>query len=421
MKNRFMITAILLGACLMANHGGLMAQDPDTKTDGKAAGEEGAATKPSEVKKAPELDPALKKLEAMKMEFQKEAKGDEKTAKLDAFLAEAINLANAFSTDLKYDDALRAVNSAKPIAIQTKSDQLAELNELSIQISRKKVILNRIDGLLDRFEKNKADKNLAKQIVEAYILELDAPAQATIAAAECGDPELIKRVALAVVEANQLSVNDSVELGDWYAQLAKKPGPGKAIATERALQYYQAALSSTIPDDKVKKRVELAVKTLTPSVAAGTDESHKNNELTAAMAKVFAKLRPEFQPPARGYWGDDGKRHAVQALLNQAIPAYTQVGFQGKVKQIHYTSPYARDKSTVSLSISLPEVAGRKTEANMMIYIPNSEIAKFSPGAELTGRGPMRRINLWSDMNYVDFGYCKILGLKAAPDMMLTK
>jgi hypothetical protein len=420
-KNRFIISGVLLCGSALACAGEVTFGED--APENKPAAEEGAATKPSTVKKAPELDPALKKLEQMKVEFQQAPKGDEKTAKLDAFLTEAINVANAFGTDLKYEDALRAVNSAKPIAITTKADQMAELNDLAIQLQRKKVILNRIDGQLDQLEKNKSDKNLAKQIVETYLLELDAPAQATIVAAESGDPELIKRVGLAVVEPKDLSVNDAVELGDWYAALAKKPGPGKAVATERAMLYYQTALSSTIPDEKVKKRVELAVKTLKPAgAAAGVDDAHRNNELTAAMSAIIAKLKPEFQPPARGWWNDDnGKRSAVQTMMNQAIPANTSVSFQGRIKAVHYTSPFARDKSTMSLSIALPDVAGRKTEGDMMLYIPNSEIPKFVPGAEITGRGPVKRINIWSDMNDIDFGYCKIYGYKAAADMMMTK
>jgi hypothetical protein len=417
MKNRF-ITAILLAAASAALLPSAYGEDAQSKP----AEDESAQTKPAELKKPPELDPALKRLEQLKAEFQQTAKGDEKTVKLESFLTEAVNVGNAFMGELKYEDAIRAVNSARPIAIQTKSEQLADLNELGKEALRKKTILNRIDGLLDRFEKNKTDKALAKQIVEAYLLELDAPAQATITAAESGDPELIKRVGQAVVEPSQLTLENTIEMGDWYAALAKKPGPGKAVATERAMQYYQAAQSAGISDEKVKKRVSLAIKGLTPPSMAGVDEAHRNNELTAAMAKIFASLKQEFQPPkGGGWWNSEDKRNAVQAMLNQQIPPNTTLGFQGKISKFHYSNRFYQNKFIVSLSVALPDVGNRRTEADITVYILESEIPKFIPGAEITARGSVKRINLYSDYNDIDFGLCKVLGFKPAADMMLTK
>ncbi len=417
MKNRFIVAALLMTSCAALTPFATYAQDAADKP----AGEETAQTKPAELKKAPELDPALKHLEQLKAEFQQTPKGDEKTVKLESFITEALNVGNSFVAELKYDDAIRAVNIARPIAVQTKSEQLNDLNELGKEAQRKKIIMNRIDGLLDRFEKNKSDKALAKQIVEAYLLELDAPAQATITAAESGDPDLIKRVGLAVVEPSKLTLDNTIELGDWYAALAKKPGLGKAVATERALQYYQAAESSGIQDDKVKKRVALAIKGLTPSSMSGVDDAHRNNELTAAMSKIFASLKPDFQPPKSGWWNDESKRNAVQAMLNQSIPPNTQVGFQGKISAFHHSYRFYQNKHIVSLSLALPEVSGRKTEADITIYVLEADIPRFVPGAEITGRGPIKRINVWGDMNDIDFGLCKVLGFKPAADMMITR
>jgi hypothetical protein len=392
-------------------------QEPP-KTEAKS---ENQAESPAEAggatRRAPtEADLAIKQLEVLRNDFQITKPADERALKLDEFISQALSTASTFNTELQFDDALRAINLALPIAMQTKSERSNELNDLAKDVRRRRTIKLRLEPQLDRLRKNKTDRTLARSLIEAYVLELDALPQAQQMARDAEDEILIARLELVGKDPLELSAVEAVDIGDWYYQMSQKPGMLKNIATGRAVQSYEAAIMTGIEDDKVKKRVELALKTLSPKDGAKTDTAVDASgekvdvsvEGNAEMFRILGNLPQQLRPTiGRGF--SESQRPSVESYLERFFFRGKTTTFKGTATNIRVQN-YSGDSKVLYATLEFETRHKLRVRAWFKAHVKLADVDMIRQANQLIIRGPVESLDIWgsSPTIYLNIGYCKL-------------
>ncbi len=120
----------------------------------------------------------------------------------------------------------------------------------------------RLTLLKNKLEGNPNDRAAADELVTAYVVQLNNPAEAA-KYAFAADPALKRNVALAVQPIGGLNAQESLLLGKWYASFADgETGPAKVAMLDRAVRCYQRFLLVDTSKNLDRTTAELQVKRL---------------------------------------------------------------------------------------------------------------------------------------------------------------
>lgn len=167
------------------------------------------------------------------------ARGDEKIELGERLIDDYVRSAEA---KLANEDASGAYRDALGIATAIKSDRRDPVNDAMMAARDRLVLLSRIDKLKAQLKARPDDAAIAKQLVMAYVVDLDDPDAARKYTFLLKDEKLVANVTAAAKSLDALTLPETRALGDWYHGLAGKSrhAAPKARLLTRARGYYDS-------------------------------------------------------------------------------------------------------------------------------------------------------------------------------------
>jgi hypothetical protein len=360
------------------------AQEPASDKTGPAQSDkQEKPLTPAEQAKADqaELTGYIKELEGLRAEVNK-AKGEEKTQKIGELLSRAQTLSNQYIDKFKFDEAGKLIQVVSVIASGSKTGVAEELVATSKQLGRKKNSLNKVNQLVARLNPEKPDPKAAKQIVDIYLFELDAPEKAQEHAAATAEKGLDAKIRLISADPETLTSVNLVELGDFYTAVAKASPAYKEIATERAGKAYHAAIDKGIKDEKVLKRVQAAV-----GSAASADKEKAppyqgpTGEVNQALIGFYQRL-PANLVQESGAFSAENKKTVAQ-LARRTFNPGASMTIGGVITGVTVAEGHLKDKAVATIALILEDVTDRKATASVTVPINKNEAGRISAGGQI--------------------------------------
>jgi hypothetical protein len=207
--------------------------------------------------------PAFDKIAMIREKQYLAAKGLDKADAGEVFIESVLAAAAAHMASGAATEGTALLRKALVVANAIKSDRK---NEIQGRIDLAAAHLRtekQVEDLKAKLEANPDDAAVRKQLVQACLVDLDAPAQAEKFLNESSDPLLRKYVPAVSKGVDAAPEIACMELGEWYRSLGEAPGVspgGKEAMLKRARAYYQRFLNLHKTEDIARNQATLAVK-----------------------------------------------------------------------------------------------------------------------------------------------------------------
>lgn len=181
---------------------------------------------------------------------------------------------------------------ANTVAGKIQSTMRATIHARLEAASKTKALLDRVESMKKTLKADPHDKKTREQIINFYLVTLDAPAGASAMVNEDIEPATRRRLAVAAFGGLGVEPSEVLTLGRWYRELAGKAGPeAKTNMLLRARRYYEVVLSS---NSTVKRTPSTA--TTQPKAAPATQKTGPSMlELHAAAAAELKSIVAELE------------------------------------------------------------------------------------------------------------------------------
>ena len=163
-------------------------------------------------------------------------------AKLEAGEAFLDGIDNAVTAAAKTNQWRRVAvlyRRAMPVATAIRSERKASIGvELKLALARQRAV-KQIEELQSRLKANPTDSAVARQIVNLHVVELDHP-KGAIEVAEVANNEATKLLPLTFKNEDDLSIQNNLDLANWYGGLAGTASKdSKPVMLRRAVGYFE--------------------------------------------------------------------------------------------------------------------------------------------------------------------------------------
>jgi len=224
-----------------------------------------------------------------------------------ALVDKYIELAEARLGANDYSGAVADYSKALPIATRIKSSQEPVIKARIQTLTHKQRVESQVGSLKERMLKDRTDKTVATDLVMLLIAELDKPSMAQPYLDAVNDEEVKKHVPMAAKDSSELVAPELLALGTWYEALAKKVSsiPAKRITLARAESYLNAYIEKSGQDltklqaELALKRVQTAIKDLTPEPAAAKEPAEKIFTFTGKPLVIEAEKAQVIEEPMK--------------------------------------------------------------------------------------------------------------------------
>lgn len=187
------------------------------------------------------------------------------------------------------DEAMRMVRRAAYVTRGLPENVQQDVKALQERVAHLRRVHLQIDTLKQRIERTPDNTALIDQLALLYLLDLEDPAKAAEFAEVVSKP-LGEKLKLAAQPTDELSLDQLIEMGEWYPSLSPQAAKETRPALHRrALAYLQTYLDRDPPKDlrytKVERMVEKANKLTTVADADSQLDLLQNfNVAEAAVA-----------------------------------------------------------------------------------------------------------------------------------------
>jgi hypothetical protein len=206
---------------------------------------------------------ALDRVATIREKQYQAVKGPDKADAGEVFIESVLVAAAAHMASGATTEGMALLRKALVAANAIKSDRKNEIQRRIDFAATRLRIEKQVADLKAKVEANPDDAAVRKQLVQACLVELDAPAQAEKFLNESSDPLLRKYVPAVSKGVDAAPEIACMELGEWYRSLGEAPGltpGGREAMLKRARAYYQRFLNLHKADDIARNQAVLAVK-----------------------------------------------------------------------------------------------------------------------------------------------------------------
>jgi hypothetical protein len=188
------------------------------------------------------------------------AHGDEKKTVGPRYLAALTDLADAQAASGALTEALLTCRRAMGVAgaLHEKTADIQSRLELYTEHQRS---MAKIDALHKKLQADKTDHAAAKDLILAYAVELDNPAEARKYTFLADDAKLAELLRLASSDPASLEAEQCMELAEWYRDLAEgaPTPPSKLAMLQHAHDHYARFLELHPDTDLTRTKATLAL------------------------------------------------------------------------------------------------------------------------------------------------------------------
>lgn len=297
-----------------------------------------------------------------------EQKGKAGERLIDAQMA----LAKALRAGGELDKAATTCDAALRVAGTIRSPRQDEIRSELVALRADQQRPARIVQLKERLLRNANDQAAVTELLRLLVIEEDDPAAARGYAQLSTDTAWKSNIPLAAKPMSDLTENEVMTLGDWYAGLATKAaGDGGKRVSKRAKDYYERFLLLHATPDLARKRVELAMK----SINVVADTKKLLTTLKPSKRRVWYDAPPKDRADriwAHSYdnqsslieydLGSKWKTLAGSAVLSSEDPTKGALLFRivGDGKELWRSKPLVKVKKPSSENFSI-SIEGVKT------------------------------------------------------------
>ena len=213
---------------------------------------------------------ALDRVATIREKQYRAVKGLDKADAGEVFIESVLVAAAAHMASGAATEGMALLRKALVVANAIKSDRKNEIQGRIDFAATRLRIEKQVADLKAKLEANPDDAAIRKQLVQACLVELDAPVEAEKLLNESSDTlvrKYLPAVSRGVDAAPEIAC---MELGEWYRGLGEAPGVtpgGKEAMLRRARAYYQRFLNLHKAEDIARNQAVLAVKKADESLA----------------------------------------------------------------------------------------------------------------------------------------------------------
>lgn len=146
-------------------------------------------------------------------------------------------------------------------------------------------LLKRADGLKARLAADARDAKARDELIDLYVIHLDAPAEAAAFVDDSCDETVRICVSLAVRPIGKLQAPACLTLGQWYRQLARTARTREAMTAmlRRARRYLARALALHTARDAMRLKIVAALKEVESAVGKAPVKKDLSQEMRLAL------------------------------------------------------------------------------------------------------------------------------------------
>ncbi|MBI1368105.1 MAG: hypothetical protein GC162_05565 [Planctomycetes bacterium] len=184
------------------------------------------------------------------------ARGSDKRDCAEALINANVAMGEMQEQSNDYLHALLSYRRAGAVALAVQSPRVKIIQAGINAAANRQRKYNDLTKLIERYEKDPDNRSLATQLARVYLYEMDDPQTAAKFADKCDDPTIAQNAKLAQMPVKTLSLEQSMQLGEWYSGIAMLSDPAMRGALHlRAHRYYTAAFDKADANDKVKRQI----------------------------------------------------------------------------------------------------------------------------------------------------------------------
>jgi hypothetical protein len=206
---------------------------------------------------------ALDRVATIREKQYQAVKGPDKADAGEVFIESVLVAAAAHMASGATTEGMALLRKALVAANAIKSDRKNEIQGRIDFAATRLRTEKQVADLKAKVEANPDDAAVRKQLVQACLVGLDAPAEAEVFLNDSSDPSVRKYVPAVSKGVDAAPEIACMELGEWYRGLGEAPGVtpgGKEAMLKRARAYYQRFLNLHKTEDIARNQATLAVK-----------------------------------------------------------------------------------------------------------------------------------------------------------------
>ncbi len=252
----------------------------------------------------------------------------------DKLITAYLALAEYHVRQKQYTPAVVAYQKAYRQAIAIKSDRKEDVKiDLDAAVAARRIERS-IELEKAKLKRNPKDTNAARELIRLYLVELDDPKGALPFTLIANDIKTRANIALARAELTELDEAKTIQLADWYMQLAAstQANQAKSLMLRRADKYYAHFLTQNSTDSLAKTKATLARSRIEKQLArldvkSGT--ASKGGKWIDLLSRIDIN-----RDTIRGQWAVRSKKLSVSAGFLSAIrlPVEIQGSYEFEVK-----------------------------------------------------------------------------------------
>ncbi len=235
----------------------------------------------------------LERLVDIRLRQFNESSGDQKRKAGERLIDAQVSMAQEARSSNDLDKSASSYEAALRTAGIIRSSRLDEIRNEIVTLRTEQQRSARIMQLRERILRNANDEASITELLRLLVIEEDNPSAAIAYSQMVSVDGWKSHVPLAAKSVSDIDATQALILGDWYIDLVKKAGndAGKRMSS-RAKRYYDRFLELHLTDDLLRKRVELAVKT----IDFQTNTKQPLTTLKPVKHTIWLKPEPHVSP-----------------------------------------------------------------------------------------------------------------------------
>ena len=166
------------------------------------------------------------------------------------------------------------------------------ITERQRQATYKMQLQAKADGLVDRLKAEPTNADIARQLVELYVVGFDQPGKAEQYAKATGDENLQRLVPLAAAPLDKIHPDRAYDLAEWYDGLsAAADANAKTAMLQRTRGFYQHFTASTKEQGIRAVKARLKIEEIDRALAAAAPEGENTSSGPAVVGDTTDLLK----------------------------------------------------------------------------------------------------------------------------------
>lgn len=206
---------------------------------------------------------SLEKITSMLNRKLMKAPRDQQEAICTQYVEDLESLAQMKDAAGDHQGALRIYRRANAAAQKLDQTRRSEIRDQLTDLQNRMRKRLKLNGLIGKLKANPNDATAAHDLAMFYAVEMDDASKALLCARKTRDADFIARITLTGKNIAILTEQESLQMGDWYASVARKATNGSRVAMmQRAHQCYSIFLQHHPTEDLAHTKVRLTQRQL---------------------------------------------------------------------------------------------------------------------------------------------------------------